>query len=353
VREIDLDLLPDAVVRLDADLVVTDANRCAVELAGGAELGGRRLGEVLDPRDRDGRSILGDCWPSSADLASVVALPEQRVTVSGADGRRRPAGVTARYERDAPGAVAGAVVAIRPARRGDDAPTGVEVVSTVSHELRSPLTSVKGFTSLLLNRWDRLDDDKKKLMLEQIHHDADRVTRLITELLDISRLETGRLTLRRQLVDLPALAALVVERVAVGYPDLECTVRFPPDFPRVYADPDKVEQVLTNLVENAAKYASPSGMVLEGEVGDGAVAVSVTDTGEGIPAADLPRVFRKFFRRDHGKPTGTGLGLWISRGLVEAHGGRLTAASEEGQGSTFCFTVPLVDVDAVLSGSDS
>jgi signal transduction histidine kinase len=90
-------------------------------------------------------------------------------------------------------------------------------------------------------------------------------------------------------------------------------------------------------------------MRVDGEVGMGEVAVAVTDTGEGIPEADLPRVFKKFFRRDMGKPTGTGLGLWISRGLVEAHGGRLSADSELGKGSVFRFTLPLVDIDELLS----
>jgi signal transduction histidine kinase len=178
------------------------------------------------------------------------------------------------------------------------------------------------------------------MMLGQVHHDADRVTRLVTELLDISRLETGRLHLRRQLVDLVALGESVVSKLTMEYPGLECLLVFPDDFPSVYADPDKVEQVLTNLVENAAKYASPAGMRIIGVVGDDAVEVAVHDVGEGIPEGDLPRVFTKFFRRDHGKPTGSGLGLWISRGLVEAHGGRLTATSIEGQGSVFAFTLP-------------
>jgi two-component system, chemotaxis family, sensor kinase Cph1 len=119
----------------------------------------------------------------------------------------------------------------------------------------------------------------------------------------------------------------------------------------VYADPDKLEQVLTNLVENAAKYASTVGMIVVGDLGDNEVAVSVSDTGEGIPASDLPMVFKKFFRRDMGKPTGTGLGLWISRGLVEAHGGRLTATSVMGQGSVFRFTLPLVDLDELFTES--
>lgn len=350
--DIALDLLPDPVLRVDAGHLVVAANRAAVDLAG-APLVGAKLADVLDPRDAAGRSVLGDCWPPSAALGSVVAVPEQAVTVARAGGERTAARLTARYLRDTGGGLAGAVVALRPERRGVAEPTGSAVVATVSHELRSPLTSVKGYTSLLLNRWDRLDDDKKRMMLEQIHHDADRVTRLITELLDISRLETGRLQLRRQLVDVPELAASVLGKLAVGYPDLGCDLAFPEGFPQVYADPDKLEQVLANLVENAAKYASPTGIRIEGELGDGFVAVAVHDTGPGIPAADLPRIFQKFFRRDHGRPTGTGLGLWISRGLVEAHGGRLTVTSDEGAGSTFRCTLPLVDVDALLSGTDS
>src|SRR5207248_4362018 len=126
--------------------------------------------------------------------------------------------VTGLYQRDGDGAVTGAVLAVRtPRRRAEDEPTGSEVVSTVSHELRSPLTSVKGYTSLLLNRWDRLKDDQKRMMLEQVHHDADRVTRLITELLDISRLESGRLVLRRQMVNLAGLAGIVAEKVGLEY----------------------------------------------------------------------------------------------------------------------------------------
>src|SRR3546814_18804999 len=112
----------------------------------------------------------------------------------------------------------------------------------------------------MLSRWDRLRDEQKLTMLEQVHHDADRVTRLVTELLDISRLETGRLVLRRTMVDLPALAATVIEKVQMAIPELRCDVSFGSDVPTVYADPDTVEQVLTNLVENAAKYGSPTGM---------------------------------------------------------------------------------------------
>jgi signal transduction histidine kinase len=321
---VELDALPDAVLVIDGDHTLVALNAAALAVLGedAGSVVGQRVGEAFDVRGAGGAPALRDTWPSSEE--------EVDLTFRRLDGVDVPVTVTTRVGE---GTV---VLALRPSGER----SGIAIISTVSHELRSPLTSVKGYTSLMLSRWDRLKDEQKLTMLEQVHHDADRVTRLVTELLDISRLETGRLVLRRQMVDLPELAASVVEKVRMGIPELECTVAFGADVPHVYADPDKVEQVLTNLVENAAKYGSPKAMRVSGEVDGSTVAIAVRDTGEGIPAEDLPRVFTKFFRRDHGRPTGTGLGLWISQGLVEAHGGELTAASEPGHGSTFRFTLP-------------
>ena len=338
-----IELLPDAVVALDADRRIVEANPAAEALTGydRAALLGQSCGDLLDVRSKNGHPLLVDGWHPSAYLRSVRLLPEQEVTLRRADGDDVSAHVTGRYQRDDDGAVTGAILVLRPAgARRHQAATGIEIVSTVSHELRSPLTSVKGYTSLLLNRWDRLRDDQKKMMLEQVNHDADRVTRLITELLDISRLESGRLVLRRQMVDLATLTSGVVEKVHMEYPDLEATVEFP-TLPEVYADPDKIVQVLTNLVENACKYGSPKGLRVDAEVGAAEVAIAVHDRGEGIPETDVSKIFTKFFRRAETRPTGSGLGLWISRGLVEAHGGKLTATSIPGEGSTFRFTLPL------------
>ena len=336
-------------LRLDGDRRIVAVNAAATALLGraSAELVGAKCADAIAPRALDGTPLLADGWHRSAALPGVRGAPEHEVTVATARGDLRVR-ITGLYERAESGQVAGAVLVLRRAARPGGGPTGAEVVSTVSHELRSPLTSVKGYTSLLLNRWDRISDEQKKMMLEQVHADADRVTRLIGELLDISRLETGRLVLRRQMVDVPTLVDTVLAKVTLAYPELECVVSFADGFPEVYADPDKLEQVLTNLVENAAKYASPTGMSVQGAADEAAVSVAVTDRGEGIPESDLPRVFRKFFRRDHGKPSGTGLGLWISRGLVEAHGGRLTATSTMGEGSTFAFTIPFVTIESLL-----
>jgi signal transduction histidine kinase len=321
---VDIDALPDAVLLLDEDLTLVAVNSAALTVLGAAarDRVGKPVGEAFDVRSGGGAPALRDALPPGEGQVDLV--------FRGADGADVPVSTTICAS------AGGIAMALRPS--GDR--SGIAIISTVSHELRSPLTSVKGYTSLMLSRWDRLRDDQKRTMLEQVQHDADRVTRLVTELLDISRLETGRLVLRRQLIDVPAIAAMVVEKVKMAMPELDCTVTFADDFPRLYADPDKVEQVLTNLVENAAKYASPTGMSVTGEIEGDVASVAVTDAGEGIPAADLPKIFTKFFRRDHGRPSGTGLGLWISQGLVEAHGGRLFATSEPGRGSTFRFTLP-------------
>jgi signal transduction histidine kinase len=334
--ELELDLLPDPVLVLDASQRLVALNTAALDLLGvdAARSLGEQVGEAFDVRRGGGIAAFRGVVTPSDDPIDVVF--------------RRPDGTVVPVTATIRSAGATTVVALRPSLGR----SGIAVVSTVAHELRSPLTSVKGYSSLMLSRWERLTDDQKLTMLEQIHHDADRVTRLVTELLDISRLETGHLVLRRQMVDLPSLAASVVEKVGLAIPGLDCTVAFPDHLPEVYADPHKVEQVLTNLVENAAKYGSPDAMRVTASVDGAAVSIAVHDTGEGIPADDLPRVFAKFFRRDHGRPSGTGLGLWISQGLVEAHGGQLTVTSTPGSGSTFRFTLPTDALERELGSAD-
>ena len=345
-----IDALPDGIVVLDAAGVVIEANPALLRLVGSDTVDGLACRDLLEWHGTDGSLDGGDTWPSPARLRGTTAIVAQGAFLKRPSGERVPVTVSGGYVRGETRELLGAVLTIRPAGRARrEIPSGMEIVSTVSHELRSPLTSVKGYTSLMLNRWERLADDQKRMMLEQVNHDADRVTRLITELLDISRLETGRLILRRQLVDLSKLAESVVEKVSLEYPAMEATMSFPDGFPTVYADPDKMEQVLTNLVENACKYASPKGLHIDGVIETGAVSVGVQDRGEGIPKSDLPKVFSKFFRREVGRPTGSGLGLWISRGLVESHGGELRAESVVGEGSTFRFTLPLIDLDEFQS----
>lgn len=340
-----LDDLPDAVLAVDGECRITESNRVASEMSGYAAdtLVGLPLAKLLGAREPGAGSGMHDRrWPAAVSLRGVRRMPAQEVVLRRADGTEIPVSMTAAYRKDPQGHVTSAIVAIQSDRRRmRRVASGIEVVSTVSHELRSPLTSVKGYTSLLLNRWDRLKDDQKRMMLEQVHRDADRVTRLITELLDISRIESGRLVLRRQRVYLPSLVHDVLAEVSVEFPGLAARTWFEEPFPHVPADPDKVTQVLTNLVENACKYGSAEGLALKGEVTEDAVVLSVADQGEGIPEDSIEKVFTKFYRGAVGRPSGSGLGLYIARGLVEAHGGTLTATSPPGRGAEFRFTLPL------------
>jgi PAS domain S-box-containing protein len=343
-----LEALPDAVVVVDADGRVAYANTAAERLsrAGRDELTGRPLDDAMPLRDGAGNPWWA-CSERLRRLRGVRGVPARELALDMGDGPPTPVDLTATFLRDGDGRVVQAVCVLRDAsaRHRVDSQRG-ELISTLSHELRSPLTSVKGFTSTLLHRWERFSEDQKREMLATVNMDADRVTRLIRELLDVSRIDAGRLELRRQEFDLAAMAAGIAGRFELQHDRHRFQVSFPNGFPPVYADPDKVEQVLTNLVENAVKYSQGGTVTVTGSATDDAVEVAVRDQGVGIPTDQLPLIFTKFYRRaGQGAPTGTGLGLFIARGLVEAHGGRIWADSAPGRGSELRFRLPRVGLE--------
>jgi signal transduction histidine kinase len=220
-----------------------------------------------------------------------------------------------------------------------------ELIATVSHELRQPLASIRGLTEMMLGHWADFTDEDKLRMLQGVLHDAERVGRMIDELLDVSRLESGQLALHRRATDVASVAARVVGNLKLSYPDLEATLDIDEQLATIVVDPFKLEQVFANIVENACKYGSPAGIHITAShkptSGAGEVEISVSDKGEGIAADDLPHVTEKFYRGGEGKSSGLGLGLWISKEIVEAHGGELVAASVVGAGTTVSFTIPL------------
>jgi signal transduction histidine kinase len=252
--------------------------------------------------------------------------------------------VTARYIRPERGAPVSAVVlGLRDAegRRRAEAESAA-LLTSVAHELRSPLTGVKGFSATLLRNWDRFTDDQKRLMLETIEADADRVTRLITELLDTSRIDTGQLTVHARPVDVhPRLEAQVERRVAAGADRDRFEVAVQEGAEVVWADPDRLEQVLTNLVENALRYGR--GRVrLEARcseaAGQPAVDIVVSDEGDGIAPQHRELVFSRFWQA--GAKHGTGLGLYLVRALVEAHGGAVVIEDAPSGGALLRATFP-------------
>jgi signal transduction histidine kinase len=221
-----------------------------------------------------------------------------------------------------------------------------ELIATVAHELRSPLTSVKGFTATLLAKWERFTDDQKRLMLETVDADANRVTRLIAELLDISRIDSGRLEVRRQPVDIPAAVGRhLLAHFASGQSPDRFLVRVQRPLPDLWADPDKIDQVLGNLLENAVRHGEGTVTIdiapafAPQERRHTGTAVTVSDEGPGIPEESMSRVFTRFWRGS--KRGGTGLGLYIVKGIVEAHGGSISVGQAPGGGAEFRFILPV------------
>jgi PAS domain S-box-containing protein len=344
--------LEDVVASIREGIVVLDAEGRVEEWLGGAkrmfgwtseEMLGQDLDERLKPKDMNGNANCIGGIAKDKELAIIKGTPERELLTVTKTGAELWVGVTSSFERAAGGAVTRTTAVLRDiGRRKRIDLAKSEVISAVAHELRSPLTSVKGFTSTLLHRWDRFDDDHKKHLLATINADADRVTRLIGELLDVSRIEAGRLPLARRMINLDDIASRVVERIRPRAENHQIAYEFPEQFPRVYADSDKIEQVLTNLVENAVKY-TPGGLVkVVGTLQDAMVVVTVTDEGEGIAQEHRFQVFHKFFREGgQAQNPGTGLGLYISKGLVEAHGGRIWVENGAGnKGAIFSFTLP-------------
>ena len=227
----------------------------------------------------------------------------------------------------------------------DEAPRFAEMISKIAHELRSPLTSVKGFSSTLIRRWDRFSDEQKFQFVETIHTDAERMGRIVSEVLDLARLETGRLELHQQNVDLTALA----EKAAGHHAALPGADRVEVKLPEglmAHADPERLGHVLGNLIENAIKFSDEGAIVVAGSANGDTVEVSVTDTGVGIEADRLESVF--YGPGPTGQkatPSGTGLGLYLSKRLMEAHGGSIRVESAPGQGSTFTIVLPKATPD--------
>jgi PAS domain S-box-containing protein len=328
-----LDRLPEAVVVVDDGGHVRLVNDRAEDLLGlGPDALGRPLADVLELRDDSGSRC--DVTASAPRIGSRLAERILRVHL---DGRVRVVALAGRWVDDE------LVLTARNAGRREqlDAVRG-DVVATVSHEIRSPLTTVKGFTKTLLARWDRFSDEQKQAMLATIDADADRVTRLLKELLDVSRIDAGRVQLHRTRVDLVALTERVVERTSHHEDGRGRDVRIevPAALPDLLVDEDKVEQVLTNLVENALRYAPDSPVAIELGAADAWLTITVRDEGPGIPHDQERLVFQKFGRGRGVRRSGTGLGLYITRGLVEAHGGKVVLDRTDGRGATFLVTLP-------------
>ena len=336
---------PDGTLGADISGTVTVINDMAARMlhVTVGEAMGKPLGEVLMLQDSQGRSWLEHNRPFDS-INIRTGIPEQSWQLP--DGTEVL--VTARLVRREPlGELLGVGIGLRGGRgRARLDRERSDLVATVAHELRSPLTGVKGFVQAMLNRWDKLSDEQKKLMLNTVNVDADRLSRLIAELLDVARIDTGRLSIYARPVDAALLVGRVVDSVRAG---TARTIAYtaPDELPEIGADPDKFTQVVTNLVENAVRHGEGAISVTlstDPAVGDrGAVVLTVDDEGDGIAPDIRRRVFTKFWTG--GVKGGSGLGMYIVNGLTRAHGGHVEIDDAPGGGARVRVSWPVADDD--------
>jgi signal transduction histidine kinase len=342
---VDLDDFPDGVLIAGPDEKVEYVNERIRSMAHatGDELIGMHLGEALPFDDLNGNSWFA-CTRPYDGLATRTRLSEQ----SWWSPRGSEYLITAQLVRAAPGGpVERVIVSVRSARvRNQRDRERSDLVATVAHELRSPLTGIKGFTSTLLTKWSRFSDDQRQLMLETVDADADRLSRLITELLDAARIDAGRLTLRRGPVRLDELVRRVLTSMSGGAGDpFEPTIGRAVDV--IWGDDDRITQVLINIVENAMRHGfGLKEVIVRNTYEPMGVCVEVHDHGPGIAEEVRQRVFSRFWRAGPG--AGSGLGMYIARGITEEHGGSIDIADSTGGGALVRIWFPINEPGTLL-----
>lgn len=337
----DLELHPDGILVVNADGIVEGANKSLIRMARVPEnlIIGRHIRDAMPFGD-----LNGNMWFESMDpfggLMTRTRISEQ----SWWSPRGNEYLVTAALIRCKPlGKVERMIVSMRSTHvRNRRDRERSDLVATVAHELRSPLTGIKGFSSTLLTKWDKFSDEQRQFMLETVDADADRLTRLITELLDAARIDAGRLTLRRGPVQLDELVRRVLTNVSAGsgHP-FDLTIR--DDVPLIWGDSDRLIQVITNLIENALRHGHGlKSVIVQRTEPPGAglgVSLEIHDDGPGIPPAERERVFSRFWRSGPG--AGSGLGMYIVKGIVDEHGGKVHIADSDGGGANILVWLPI------------
>lgn len=304
---------------------------------------GRPHGEIIRWKRRDVGASLEQAeaggWPLHENTSLYVEgelIARQGGTVS--------VGITYAPALSADGALLSIVANLRDITRFREAEEVKSTfISIVSHELRTPVALIKGYVGTLRREDARWDPAVVRDSLAVIEEESDRLAALIDDLLDASRMQAGALTLNRTEVALDALAARLAERFRTQSQAHRFEVDFPAPFPVVIGDEDRLTQVLSNLLSNAVKYSPDGGTVrVQGQVAPEQVVVCVSDEGPGLAPDDVPRIFDRFYRASEAarKTKGAGLGLYLAKSVVEAHGGRIWADPQHNTGARICFALP-------------
>ncbi|MDQ5823556.1 MAG: PAS domain S-box protein [Chloroflexota bacterium] len=335
--------MPVGVVYYDTDMRIVNYNAEWERIAGvrnSGDLRGHTLYEI-DPATEDRRELHKRAL--QGEMISLVDVPH----VQPRTGKTVYGDIHLRPVRDADGNIVGLLSAIVDSTLRHELDQAKDsFIALASHELKTPITTIKGYAQSTLRNIDVYDGARLARTLTIINEQANRITRLVNEMLDVSRMESQTLTFDLEHFDLRTVVEEVASNQALVSPEFELDLQLPDQPLMVGADRQRIEQVLTNLVQNAIKYSGDKKHIEVAAWQEGGEVIgSVRDYGVGIPATQQSRVFQRFFRASNvstSNYSGLGLGLFISHGIITRHGGRVWLESAEGEGSTFYFALPML-----------
>jgi PAS domain S-box-containing protein len=339
-----LESAADGILILDSNLDIERCNGAFEKLFGQPreEIVGRNHNEIIkwkkEPQGKTLEESVADGWPLTPNATLYVEGDIERPQPP-----HLPVGITYAPLLSDENKLRNIFVSVRDIthfRNADE--IKATFISIVSHELRTPVALIKGYASTLRRDDARWDKHTISDSLQVIEEEADRLSKMIDDLLDASRLQAGGLSLNQADVVVPSLASRVVERFASQSPKHRLVTEFPENFPVIIGDETRIEQVISNLVSNALKYAPKGEIKISGSVRPEQVVICVSDEGSGIDAKDLPHIFDRFYRSTNAvkQTKGAGLGLYLARAIVEAHGGRIWADAGVSNGARICFSLP-------------
>jgi PAS domain S-box-containing protein len=343
-----IEIMPDGVVMVDREtrpLVLNPAAKEMLGFSGEKEVSAEALKDKFAALGLD--ALIEECIGDNEQVTKDISLPPEK------EGRFCRCDISC--VQDLEGKIPGVLVTLKDITREKEIDRlKNEFVATVSHELRTPLATVKEFASIISDGIAGCLTKEQKEYLEIIKSNVDRLNRLIASLLDVSKIEAGRIELKKIMLDIGSIAKQVISTLKpeADKKHIELKAAFQPPLPNVYADPDKAIQIFTNLIDNAIRYTPENGAVRVEITEKGReVECSVIDTGIGIAAENLDKVFSRFqqFGRTYGPGAkGTGLGLAITKELVLLNNGRIWVESGPDKGSKFTFTLPKYSSETFL-----